>query len=63
MKMKAEIRGGMFPEAKVTSDLGNQGLPATCRSWREAWIRHDLMASEGTSPAHTLILDFRPPEL
>ena len=42
---------------------GHQGLPATCRSWREAWIRHDLMASEGTSPAHTLILDFRPPEL
>lgn len=39
------------------------GLSATTRSWEKAWNKFPLRASEGPSPADTLIEDFRPPLL
>ena len=57
MTTEAEIRV-MQPQAKEY-----QELTQTPEGGREAWNRFSLTASGVTSPAHTSLLDFWPPEL
>lgn len=57
MKTEAET-GAMQPHAK-----GGQGLQATPEARREAWTDSPLEPLGGPSPADTLVLGSRAPEL
>lgn len=54
MDMKTKI-GEM-----LLQDKGHLRVPETNRSKTEAWNWVSLTASEGASPANTLVLDFQP---